>query len=1470
MKLKNLLIICMIFSFFMAAAFSPAVAQDFDAEVSMITDFNESVNLMPDTKNVDATPDDMDATLELWDGKAVVSAKSRNVHVEVSGYGRNIKSSDIVLEFYAEPAALLQLYSQIAPAGFRNASSSGCDFTLPTVYEEATKIKWIRVVVKDDDGGTPVYAWVKAVYGDAVNAAVFSPVDVTSWGDPMPIYIANSVNITLSSLAGERLYFWWKDGDGTIRAESTDLDVTTDIVVSPDSNWDPNFSIVYTNASYETFTEEDVTFDTSFTPYFDDDKDLNILTEYDASYDPGTGISEEAYFLYLPLCKDLDTTNDPAKAGTHKASVYYKGVNINIDATADGVFIGGNEYLSLKLRKSNLQAAEVTAGNTAADLPANWSTQNSKVVYSQVIDEPDDEPGANNIRYVAGPDDGVGPRLMGASIDSEDNTIVTLSFSEKLNASLINSEDIGSEIDIDSPAIGIDKAYIDPTDAAKIIVETVSAVEENKNVNFNFDIDATSDAVRDLKGNSAYRLPGTGVQTALERIVEKVEVTGVNIFSGPDVDGYFDGTTDVCIYFDKSMTGTDITIGKSSDDKHSYFVEVKPGLISDPNTGVKITNLNYKEDANGNYVMIELDGVIASTAEADLPRVKIIRDIKGGTPLAPLASVDRNVFLTPEDKVGPYLTSASFSLNPTHGDGSADLVEAEKATLTLNFSEEIDDEDLTSTSFSAVDAAWSVNVLKDAYVSGVPSSTVVLTLDDDADPYQVPFKPAGGTFYIKLVDLTDIEDAAGNDGAEDNQIKIQDTTPVWIESSIVQTYNSGQFLRITSKFGKQVKINKDVLDYKKNLIAIDDDPNMPYYKSGYNPIQFNNRITLTIDVSVDKATNWTPKVSFDLGATKKIEDYDGPSDNNLTSDFYVVADDGVKPRIKNATDSKIKAFETSTTGSSSSGDLRYIIDIPILFTEPLNPSNWANPTRANRFFVTTGDASLDYSIVTFVTSGQYACSGDRLTVRISAKKTIDEGKYGIKFGINPDYQVVDMNKNTLKTPTTPSKYGLSPSVPTGVWGVPDDVDGKISISPTYMKITGTVYDPNGVPFVGDGDDAVYAFSRDQLFVVGRDPSTDVVKWVSYEVNHSKCYGAGRVLDDGTYYMNVYGGSTGFANGEPIIIALHDEGTDDRICTTANLSNTEYSVAFQGGYVPVVKTQNLYLNEREEVKVRKGWNLISTSIGSSVYVDPVVSADTGLNLADFKNYIYGPDDALTGAGSLPSNVYTLSSATNRDSSALLFTISHPDLMNSIFAPYSTYGIADGLDDTLNNLPVFGPGLAFYVYLDENIADASGDGFESNWQIVLFGEKIPGPEYKVKVPNNQALVGHWGNVMYHTDSGQTLSTDLYNHADKYLPSTYVKDTDKTNLVYVNDIALGEGSNVASTLFAINVTDTADATLNVNSVSTFFNNSQVGPAVWWGTLDFIDYSDLSVVPPGCGAWIQIDGPSDVPYFVNYMSKP
>jgi hypothetical protein len=406
-----------------------------------------------------------------------------------------------------------------------------------------------------------------------------------------------------------------------------------------------------------------------------------------------------------------------------------------------------------------------------------------------------------------------------------------------------------------------------------------------------------------------------------------------------------------------------------------------------------------------------------------------------------------------------------------------------------------------------------------------------------------------------------------------------------------------------------------------------------------------------------------------------------------------------------------------------------------------------------------------------------------------------------------------------------------------------------------MMLQGDVIDPNGV--IMTGGQFVYAVSRDKLFTTDTDPNSATYGEVTYGIDpNNDCYGATVVQDDGTYHIMVYGenddtGTPGFVNGDPIILMVAETATSaPEIATTACLSNTAYSVPFIGKQTPTIKPLDLNLQNRERISLSPGWNLISTSI-EGVYVDADRCAASGLDAAFYSEYIFDPD--MEPADLAEYNLSTMGNS--RDISALLFTIASPDLNNYVVCPLSLYNQADSLADTTNYTPVFGPGLGYYIFIDEANVKAG-----SVWEIVLFGETIPGPNYMVKVNTNQELVGHWGNMLYRTSDGDTARIHK-----SLLPSTY----DNVD-VYVDDISIGEGTSSSADEFALTVTDADGEVVEALTVSTFFNNKDLlGPSVWFGTEEYFGLGSYYMVLPGGASWVEIDAETG-PFFIEYMVKP
>ena len=1453
MKLKNFLIICLVFSFFMAAAVIPAVAQDFDAEVFMITDFNEDVNLWPSTTDVDATEDIAD-----FSGKPVVSATNRDVHIALEGYGRRIVADDILITYYGawSTGSNYKVIDQIEPESLRDRSDDGCDFTIP-ILDNESNLAWIVIRVTDDGGNAPIYSWSKAA-NSAVTypppSGIFTP-DATVWNDSTHhdvLLICNSVNLTLTSNSSDPLYLWWKESDDTAIAQSEKLDVITSFELEIDGGLDPNFTLAYTNSKYADFVEEKIKH-ANMEAYYDDADQLNLLTVYVESCPS----SSAEYALLVPEDKGLDPTSQAdCSAIQNNAKVYYEGVLINIvDVTTDTT---DSSYFRIILNTSDLEIVD-------ADVQENWTHNNSKVVVQMLVNNDTSDPIdiTNDNLYVAGPDDGVGPRLLSASVSWNNARKLTLTFSESIDDDLIDGDAVNNDMEIWNSVGWFDITNATATGDNKIVVTTnkyMNADNLSDPIYVNLR-DASADNIKDEDGNPAYQLC-QDLKAAVERQVTRVAVVGVNQVAEQ---------TMIEVDFDRTMSNdADVK------DIDNWAVEMAAGLEEDPNGNADIDYIVYSDT---NYIVtIYLNGVIESTAEEDLPGVTIVGDIIGGTTTIPatIRPEDLNVLLESNDEIGPYLVSATLDFNGETGMSAEDLILEEEVTLTLVFSECVHDADdeISSSTFKVGDNSstpkWELSSLNKAEVLPCSDNTVVLIIDDDADDNILPYTPPAFSQFptIQIATAADISDVNDNPATDAlNEVDIDDGTDVWAASAKITVNSNGDEIIIV-EFGKKV-INVTSNLFNERLVSVDGDPN---YVTDINRLstKYEYEIILTEDEDDERGTDWAPTVLFDLDEDNPIEDLTataGNNDNDLTVPFSIIPEDMLRPVLinvdpngKDASGNKVPTLPAVQIDDDcdSSGCI-YNIIVLMEFSEPMNPEIWEDPDEASDFFMNT-----PYSIVGFVTEGAYACGGNMIAVEIDSNNVdLDSKQLTIQIDTGSNDQFDDLNENACNDSTV---YTLTTGAPAyeGIWDPANHANNNPS--PSYMMLQGEVFDPNGNLMDGG---FVYAVSRDKLFTVQSNPNIeDTYGEVTYGVDPNvDCYGSTVIQENGTYHIMVYGenddtGTPGFVNGDPIILMVSkDDSSDDiEIATTACLSNAAYSEPFIGKQTPTIVPLDLNLQNREVIYLSPGWNLISTSI-SGVYVDEDRATASGLDAAFYSEYIYDPD--MEPADLAEYNLSTIGNS--RDISSLLFSIASPDLNNYIVCPLSLYNQADSLADTTNYTPVFGPGLGYYIYIDDTNAVGT------NWEIVLFGEPIPGPDYMVKVNSNQELVGHWGNLLYRTPDANITKID-----ESRLPSTYDKDNDS---VYVDDITVGVSGPGSADEFAITVTDGDGDVVDVHTVSTYFNNKDLlGPSVWFGGPSVVfgeaeDYYGLGsyyMVIPGGASWIEIDAANNGSFFVQYMVEP
>jgi hypothetical protein len=601
-----------------------------------------------------------------------------------------------------------------------------------------------------------------------------------------------------------------------------------------------------------------------------------------------------------------------------------------------------------------------------------------------------------------------------------------------------------------------------------------------------------------------------------------------------------------------------------------------------------------------------------------------------------------------------------------------------------------------------------------------------------------------------------------------------------------------------------------------------------------------------------------------------IEDHTS-SEMNLVEPFSLVANDGVAPVVINFRDpNRIPVDEIDYDRDEDVQTVLALFD----FSETMDPDIYKVAKSAKYYFMTDSN-------VTVLSFAQDQCGGKRIAVNLKISGKVSEAVRSITLiGPDPDEdepQFKDLGANSAAEVT----FRLYQStVPAGLWNLPEDpadpgnpIEIKATPSPQSMRIYGEIRDPNGDVYelAQAGDYTIFAFHRDELFEVV--DKTEGVYEVEFDINPANAFGAANVQKDGKYYIIAYGleeisETPGFADGDAVILVLcTDPGSTDnadyQIATTACLANEDFSIEFDGNPTKEPIEKNLDLSKREVITVQRGWTLFSTSISSS-YIDETRTTLGGLNPANFEGYLYGPDDPLAAeSGSLPAadEVYSLD-----DISSVLFTISHKHLTKNVFYDPATNPlnpVTDELADRFNKTPVFCTARGYYVYVDANIP---GNDADQEWQIVLFGDKVSSPEYKLRVASNSDLIGQWGSLAYYTDEGLSTLNNL-----RGLPSTFSGDAD--DKIRVDDIASNSKTDPDDDI-ALSIVDVNGDPVNASVLSTFLNYRTVTgklnqPAAWYASLP--DFNDMVFVAPAQGLWLLVDADNaDGPFFVSYLPRP
>ncbi|MGA1826256.1 MAG: hypothetical protein ACMUIP_16490 [bacterium] len=1427
MKPKSIATICTIMFLSMLLSLKwTAAASDFSAQVSIISEFNAATKTMRSTRERSALPL-KDPNDDYFDTKAVVSEDTnRKLRIDVSGNSEPMKYGDVEIAYYFAPDAWsdtdeltcdgVGVLIERCLAWLTNISSAGCDITLPIIGKP---YNWILVTVKDANGKNPVFTWLKYEGPGALPAVAYTP-DIQSGliaADSEHLVFQKSLYLTTDATSS--VYAWVVDSDGNKIAQSEALSDHAVLSLDIAAITDANFVIRYSDARSEGTMQAD-----GWNGKFEqvEIKHAKYKASLTNGRNPLTHYTEPGvYSILVPDYPDLDATE------LNSAEVYYDGkliTHADAEEKDDTPAYDRNDthtWITIPL-------TGLTDGDSTAD---KWSFNNAKVLI--VFND-------GKKTRVAGADDGVGPRLLSAYVSYDEHDTLILKFSENLDPSTISKSAVQPDIYISSSPT-LEALALNPDDASELVLTARDAIDDGTVVNLvNGDGEMS---ITDCSGNPAYVL-SANIPVAVERVIEKVKVVAVDRAGA--------GSTTIELVFDASM---DVIAGTPPvNDTDFYSIEYVPGLEKNDDNGVgaKITSATLQDDDV--TVKIILKGVIESTAAEDLPKVSIVRnadgdDLVGGNPLVPVRVADKEAHM-PDDKVGPYIKAASFSYNPENGMDDDALIEAGKPTLTLLFSEKVvNTYKMDEDTFGSVD--WDTSCLKDSDISVSehnPNGTwsIVLTLNPDklnnkGDlPFTAPGFTESPTITIDSEGIDDIHDVNGNHASDyDAPVPIADVTPLWVSKAETSDDGNGIVETITITFGKNIAITPSKFEVRDKVIAINGDPTIIT-----TIVAGVNTITVTIDEDDrDVNTAWTPNVSFDLNDDTIIKDATEADGMDMVTDFSLVAADKAAPILVDLDPNnaiEVYEYDIDPTGPT------YWWIVRLEFSEAMDPNIWKKPKYARQYF--DDSEGFDTMVIeTFFThdstppgTGGMNCGGERIGMLLRTHSHIRDLNYRHSIKFHQDNRFTDLNGN--KTPIRELRL-ITFNLPCSCWGcVP------------RMEICGRIYKNPNNTLITSGIVAV--FHRNELFHI--EPNGQYGHFV---IDPKRHYGASSIRSDGTYFLYAQGDyvlQKGFKRHEPVILAVCENPEDPEpyyeIATTACLSNTRYSVRFEENYASFPLKKDLHLGKREIIRLHPGWNLISTSM-SGTYIDYTLCNLWGINPDSYTGYIYGPKDDLYGRGSLPKEeeIYALNDT--NDLSSVFFTLSHPYFSGHLFYDPATmpiFPVHDRLSDTHNNTPVFCAGRGYYIYIQD--ANCPPGVADHEWQIILFGDKIPGPEYKVKLERNCDLIGHWGGGLYcHSDYDQE-NIRMLRHL---LPTpTYRND------VFVDDM----GSDI------LTISDIHGDPQRISVMSTYYNyGDSIFKSVSSWYADLAAYSDLPFIAPGGGYWLLID--SDIPagpFFVNYRGVP
>lgn len=1044
-----------------------------------------------------------------------------------------------------------------------------------------------------------------------------------------------------------------------------------------------------------------------------------------------------------------------------------------------------------------------------------------------------------------GADDAAGPVLVQALVDSDNNQTMML-FSEALDKSAVLDPN-----DIEVKRNGSDwarytekKAVYSTTNERAIILPEKLTTDDKVRVGYYSCTD-----IRDKKGNKVVL---SEVPVLIGRKVTSVQVTGVG-----------NNRTEIKLEFNDLM---DIASLKHGD---YYTVSATAGLLDSSiskdtnNDGildtVKPEALSF-EDISDKAIRVVVNGRITDTSASGLPKVEIseagMQNIKGEKDEL---LVSNNKGVASEDKVGPYLVSASYNRNPSGKQLVEDKVE--NHVLILNFSEPIKCSALwyPGGDFTGVTGNNnSLNLTKASFVQETGySSRIDIKMGEDSTPL-----PEGNA-TIWVLRTEDIRDQAGNTASYNPHVTIEDATLPWIVSvETADTDNGG----IGNGYIDQLIVtwNESItqyFDYPEGVVKV---PGYSLYSpqtsSTNNPSGIETLIVY-LQEKPSPDTGAHPGLVLNLSDVNYFKD---AHDNVVGSKLEISSasvKDGARP---------VPLWAEYVDNGQGSYTFR------VKYSEAIDPNVWRDANNdASRDLGLFSNAQCTTSLGNVV--GKYVvheCSSD--STILSFKATIFGGLSGDVY-VAPVAEaypngVFDQSKNYVASAATmqAKNYAFADDLKakehqelSGVTGVVPDHDPLTSAG--AMILHGKVIGLDGEPVApantnGDYKWRIYAYSLKNLYrfshlydpngtpVEGRyydDKPTmyatnDQVEAILAPANNlgGVCYGSAYIdPNDGTYTMYVFGDMSGsglgdgFRSGEAIYLVVETPvnfaaGDQHKyLVTNGCKADSDFYVEWKDlDY----KVHDIDLRRYEEIPLTKGWNLVSFST--------------------LKRYILG--DGKVSGTALQVNVG--GSWQDIPANTMVRTTAIDPVIPSLYNQWSKiFTVNPAHDDWVTALRVTEPASANQLDFGSGVEFFSvGYGYwinvptVRNAKLVVLGDVIKdGSNYRLPITvgsyGGWNLIGYWGDkVSYINLPGNAVFSSVFS-----------KETSSYNQVtsIIRDAFASFGNKLAG-------------------IRTFYLNSQgTGKIIkaWYPANPATgqpEFNEISYVGPGYGYWVKITAPCDV----------